>query len=47
MENIVPWVPYLWSNVIQTTGPAVTKYVYDQFSDTWSYSHIAVDASKQ
>ncbi|MCI0636956.1 MAG: ABC transporter substrate-binding protein, partial [Actinobacteria bacterium] len=47
MEEIVPWVPYLWSSTIQITGPAVTKWDYDQFSGTIAYAHVAVDPSRQ
>ncbi len=47
MEDIVPWVPYLWSSVIQATSDAVTNFDFDQFSGTWAYSKIAVDPSKQ
>lgn len=47
MEEVVPWVPYLWSTTIQITGPAVTKWDYDQFSGTIAYAHVAVDPSKQ
>jgi peptide/nickel transport system substrate-binding protein len=47
MEKIVPWVPYLDSTNVDIVGPAVTKYVYDQFSGTAAYSQLAVDKSKQ
>jgi peptide/nickel transport system substrate-binding protein len=47
MEEIVPWVPYLDATNVDITGPAVTQYVYDQFSGTVAYSRIAVDASAQ
>jgi peptide/nickel transport system substrate-binding protein len=46
-SKIVPWVPYLWSNVIESTSAAVTNFDFDQFSGTWAYSKIAVDPSKQ
>jgi peptide/nickel transport system substrate-binding protein len=47
MENIVPWVPYLDATNVDTIGPAVSKYEYDQFSGTTAYSRVAVDVSKQ
>lgn len=47
MENVVPWVPYLWATNIDITGPAVTKFEYDQFSGEAALSHVAVDESKQ
>ncbi len=47
MENVVPWVPYLDATNVDTIGPAVSKYEYDQFSGTTAYSRVAVDVSKQ
>ena len=42
MEQVVPWVPYLWSNNITILAPAVTRYVYDQSSSYISLTQIAV-----
>jgi peptide/nickel transport system substrate-binding protein len=42
MTQVVPWVPYLWSNVVRIVGPKVTHWSYDQFSDTTAYSQVAV-----
>jgi peptide/nickel transport system substrate-binding protein len=47
MEEVVPWVPYLDATNVDIIGPAVTRYVYDQFPGTVAYSRIAVDTSKQ
>jgi peptide/nickel transport system substrate-binding protein len=47
MEEVVPWVPYLWPNVISTIGPAVTAWEFDQFAGTTAFSKVAVDASAQ
>jgi peptide/nickel transport system substrate-binding protein len=47
MEQVVPWVPYLDAKNVNIIGPAVTKYVYDQFSGTTAYSRVAVDAEAQ
>jgi peptide/nickel transport system substrate-binding protein len=47
MEEIVPWVPYLWPNVLTTVGPAVTAWDFDQFAGTTALSKVAVDPSKQ
>jgi hypothetical protein len=38
----VPWVPYLWDNEAYITGPDVTQWQYDQFSDVTAYAHVAV-----
>jgi ABC-type transport system substrate-binding protein len=43
MENVVPWVPYLWASFATVTNDAVTKYEFDQFAGAISYCHIAVD----
>ena len=42
MEQVVPWVPYLWSNNITIVTPTVTRYVYDQSSSYISLTQIAV-----
>jgi peptide/nickel transport system substrate-binding protein len=47
MEEFVPWIPYLWPNILTTIGPAVTAWEFDQFAGTTSFSKIAVDPSKQ
>jgi len=43
MENVVPWVPYLWANAFTIVATSVTKYEYDQFAGMISLCHIAVD----
>ena len=47
MEEVVPWVPYLWPNVLSTIGPAVTAWEFDQFAGTTAFSKVAVDPSRQ
>lgn len=47
MEDVVPWVPYLWPNVLTTIGPAVTAWEFDQFAGTTAFSKVAVDISAQ
>ena len=42
MTNVVPWVPYLWSNVVKILGPNVTHWNYDQFADDTAYSQVSV-----
>jgi peptide/nickel transport system substrate-binding protein len=46
-EEIVPWVPYLWPEVLTTIGPAVTAWEFDQFAGTTAFSKVAVDESAQ
>ena len=47
MEEVVPWVPYLFANNIDVVGPAVTQYEFDQFSGEMAFAHLAVDPAKQ
>ncbi len=47
MEEVVPWVPYLWEQNIALTGPSVTKWEFDQFSGETAYAHVAVDPAAQ
>ena len=47
MEEVVPWVPYLFANSVEIAGPAVTKYEFDQTSGEMSFVNMAVDPSKQ
>jgi peptide/nickel transport system substrate-binding protein len=47
MEEVVPWVPYLWESATDIIGPAVTRYVFDQYAGEAAYAHVAVDPSKQ
>jgi hypothetical protein len=42
MQDVVPWVPYLWSFATHITGPDVTQWDFDQFTGTISYAHVAV-----
>jgi hypothetical protein len=42
MTQVVPWVPYLWSNVVKILGPKVTHWNYDQFADDTAYSQVSV-----
>ena len=42
MEQIVPWVPYLWPNNVFIIGPKVTHWNYDQFTDGPAYSSVSV-----
>jgi peptide/nickel transport system substrate-binding protein len=47
MENVVPWVPYLFANALTVVGKTVTKYEFDQFAGTISFCHIAVNNDVQ
>jgi peptide/nickel transport system substrate-binding protein len=43
MEEVAPWVPYLWAKNITVTGSTVTKWEFDQFSGYLSYTQMAVN----
>lgn len=47
MNDVVPWVPYLWANNITVVSDAITKYEHDQFTGEMSLVHIAIDPAKQ
>ena len=42
MTQVVPWVPYLWSYAQHISAPNVTRWVFDQFSGSTAYAHVAV-----
>jgi peptide/nickel transport system substrate-binding protein len=41
MEQVVPWIPYLWSFATNITGPT-GKSQFDQFAGSLGYAHVAV-----
>jgi peptide/nickel transport system substrate-binding protein len=43
MEQVVPWVPYLWAINPTVLNPSVTHYEFDQFSGYVSLTEIAVN----
>jgi peptide/nickel transport system substrate-binding protein len=47
MEEIVPWVPWLWRNYTNTISDAVTKWDFDQSTGMQAWTHVAVDPSLQ
>jgi hypothetical protein len=42
MEQVVPWIPYLWANNITVAAPTVSRFAFDQFSGYLSFTQIAV-----
>ena len=42
MEEVVPWVPYLFDNNIDIISERVVNYTYDAFAGVASLSHMAV-----
>lgn len=47
MEEIVPWVPWIWRNYTNTISDNVTKWDFDQSVGMQAWAHVAVDTSKQ
>ena len=43
MEEVVPWVPYLWAKNLTVTGKTVLKFEFDQFSGYLSFTQMAVN----
>jgi peptide/nickel transport system substrate-binding protein len=47
MEDIVPWIPFLWTNTITVVAPSVSQWAFDQSSGYQGWAHVAVDQDKQ
>ncbi|HWB56207.1 MAG TPA: ABC transporter substrate-binding protein [Gaiellaceae bacterium] len=47
MEEIVPWVPWIWRNNTNTISSAVTAWDFDQSTGMQAWPQVAVDQSKQ
>jgi peptide/nickel transport system substrate-binding protein len=43
MEEVIPWVPYLWANEVTVTAPSVTQWEFNQFAGVPSISQMAVN----
>jgi peptide/nickel transport system substrate-binding protein len=42
MEEIVPWVPYLFDNDVRVVSARVVNYTFDQFAGATALDHIAI-----
>jgi peptide/nickel transport system substrate-binding protein len=47
MEEVVPWVPYMWPFTLNVVSESVTRWEFDQFSGVTAFAHVAVDESSQ
>jgi peptide/nickel transport system substrate-binding protein len=45
MEDVVPFVPYLFDNSVDILSPNVTNYSFDQFAGIAAFDHMAVVGS--
>ncbi len=43
MEDVVPWVPYLFDNDVVVLSANVTNYSFDQFTGLPALDHIAIE----
>jgi hypothetical protein len=42
MEEVVPWVPYMYENQIQVVSARVVRYSFDQFASMPALDQVAV-----
>ena len=45
MEEVVPWVPYLFDNNVVVLSANVTNYSFDQFAGLPALDHMAVEVA--
>ena len=46
MEEVVPWVPYLFDNSVDIISPNVTSYSFDQFAGLAAFDRMAVSGGE-
>jgi hypothetical protein len=42
MEDVAPWVPYLFDNSVTVTSSRVLDYTFDQFSGLPAVDRLAI-----
>jgi peptide/nickel transport system substrate-binding protein len=47
MEQIVPWVPYLFDNNVEITSQRIVHYSFDQFAGVGAWDQLAIAPSQQ
>jgi peptide/nickel transport system substrate-binding protein len=47
MEDVVPWVPYLFDNSVDVTSARIVNYSFDQFAGVAALDQFAIDPSAQ
>ena len=47
MEDIVPWVPYLFDNNVEITSQRIVHYSFDQFAGVGAWDQLAIATSQQ
>ena len=44
MENVVPWVPYLFDNNVDVFSTHIANYQFDQFAGLMALDQVAVQS---
>ena len=47
MEQVVPWVPYLFDNAVDITSQRIVNYSFDQFAGLTAYDQFAIAPDAQ
>jgi peptide/nickel transport system substrate-binding protein len=47
MEEVVPWVPYLFDNNVDVISSRIVNYSFDQFAGNAALDHMAIAADQQ
>jgi peptide/nickel transport system substrate-binding protein len=47
MEEVVPWVPYLFDNNVDIISARINNYSFDQFAGTGAFDQLAIAADEQ
>jgi ABC-type transport system substrate-binding protein len=47
MEEVVPWVPYLFDNNVDVLSQRIVNYSFDQFAGLAAYDHFAIAPEAQ
>ena len=47
MEEVVPWVPYLFDNSVDVTSARIENYSFDQFAGVAALDQFAIAADQQ
>ena len=47
MEQIVPWVPYLFDNSLDIISARINHYSFDQFAGVAAFDQMAIAADQQ
>jgi hypothetical protein len=47
MEEIVPWVPYLFDNNVDVISARINNYSFDQFAGIAAWDQLAIAADQQ